>query len=276
MTEYVDDFAMNEDEDEYEDEDDGGIASEDCWAVISSFFDTKGLVSQQLDSYDEFTRNTIQDIVKENGSVILEQNTPYNPDEDIDPIIKRRYEIKFGRVYLARPTHTEGDGTTVQLYPHEARLRNLTYSGAMLADIENRIMVARETTAPAEEDDDEVEVQTGITQIRWDREDIPMESDEAARVFIGKLPVMLRSELCHLRDATDEGLFGLNECPYDQGGYFVINGSEKVLIAQERSAANIVQVFRKKQGPIPWIAEIRSAVEKGTRLVSMRLMLMME
>lgn len=181
MTEYVDDFAM--DEDEYEDEEDGAITSEDCWAVISSFFDTKGLVSQQLDSYDEFTRNTIQDIVKENGSVILEQNTPYNPDEDVDPIIKRRYEIKFGRVYLARPTHTEGDGTTVQLYPHEARLRNLTYSGAMLADIENRIMVARETTAPAEDDDDETEGQSGgVTQIRWDREDIPMDSDESARV----------------------------------------------------------------------------------------------
>jgi DNA-directed RNA polymerase II subunit RPB2 len=119
-------------DDEYEDEE-NRVLPEDCWAVISSFFDTKGLVSQQLDSYDEFTRNTIQDIVKENGSVILEQNTPYNPDEEENPIIKRRYEIKFGRVYLARPTHTEGDGTTVQLYPHEARLRNLTYSGAMLA-----------------------------------------------------------------------------------------------------------------------------------------------
>ena len=68
-------------EDEYEDEE-NRVLPEDCWAVISSFFDTKGLVSQQLDSYDEFTRNTIQDIVKENGSVILEQNTPYNPDED--------------------------------------------------------------------------------------------------------------------------------------------------------------------------------------------------
>ena len=67
-------------DDEYEDEE-NRVLPEDCWAVISSFFDTKGLVSQQLDSYDEFTRNTIQDIVKENGSVILEQNTPYNPDE---------------------------------------------------------------------------------------------------------------------------------------------------------------------------------------------------
>ena len=259
-------------EDEYEDEiDQGAITSEDCWAVISSFFDTKGLVSQQLDSYDEFTRNTIQDIVKENGSVILEQNTPYNPEEDIDPIIKRRYEIKFGRVYLARPTHTEGDGTTVSLYPHEARLRNLTYSGAMLADIENRIMIAKETQAPAEGEEEDMEVTNamgGMTQIKWEREDMPMDDEAAARVFIGKLPVMLRSELCHMRNQTDEALFSFNECPYDQGGYFIINGSEKVLIAQERSAANIVQVFRKKQGPIPWTAEIRSAVEKGTRLIS--------
>jgi len=253
-----------EDEEEYYEEDDG-ITSEDCWNVITSFFDTKGLVSQQLDSYDEFTRNTIQDIVSENGQVILEQNTPYNPDEDDNPIIKRRYIINFGRVFLARPTHVEGDGSTNQLYPHEARLRNLTYSSAMMADIDNKIMVARETTAVTTEGDDETET-FGTTSIKWEREDEP--DGATARVFIGKLPVMLRSELCHLRNQTDEALFGLNECPYDQGGYFVINGSEKVLIAQERSAANIVQVFRKKQGPVPWVAEIRSAVEKGTRLIS--------
>jgi DNA-directed RNA polymerase II subunit RPB2 len=256
------DYEVDMEDEEYYEEDDG-IAGEDCWAVISAFFDTKGLVSQQLDSYDEFTRNTIQDIVSENGQVILEQNTPYNPDDDDDPIIKRRYIIKFGRVYLARPTHVEGDGTTNQLYPHEARLRNLTYSSAMMAEIENKIMVARETTVMAE-GDEETEA-FGSTSIKWERED---EDAGVGRVFIGKLPVMLRSELCHLRNQTDEALFGLNECPYDQGGYFVINGSEKVLIAQERSAANIVQVFRKKQGTVPWVAEIRSAVEKGTRLIS--------
>ncbi|KAF2637389.1 second largest subunit of RNA polymerase II [Massarina eburnea CBS 473.64] len=256
---------MEDDEIYEEEEEEEAITSESCWTVITSFFDTKGLVSQQLDSYDEFTRNTIQDIVSENGNVILEQNQPYDPDIDRDPIIKRRYIITFGRVFLARPTHTEGDGSTNQLYPHEARLRNLTYSSAMMAAIDNKIMVARETTVEPDEDDENTE-NVGGTQIRWEREDEP--DQDAAQVFIGKLPVMLRSELCHLRNQTDEALFGLNECPYDQGGYFVINGSEKVLIAQERSAANIVQVFRKKQGPIPWIAEIRSAVEKGTRLIS--------
>ncbi|KAF2273412.1 DNA-dependent RNA polymeras-like protein II second largest subunit [Westerdykella ornata] len=259
-------------EDEYYDEDDPIITAEDCWTVITSFFDTKGLVSQQLDSYDEFTRNTIQDIVRENGNVILDQNTPYNPDDGGSPILKRRYQISFGRVFLARPSHTEGDGTTQSLYPHEARLRNLTYSGAMLADITSKVSVAREAPVgmtDGDDDDEEIEGIGGVrTGVKWEVEDTGDMGDAEAKVFIGKLPVMLRSELCWLRNQTDEALFALNECPYDQGGYFVINGSEKVLIAQERSAANIVQVFRKKQGPIPWTAEIRSAVEKGTRLIS--------
>jgi len=61
----------------------------------------------------------------------------------------------------------------------------------------------------------------------------------------------------------------LNECPYDSGGYFIINGSEKVLIAQERMATNHVYVFAKAQpSPINFLAEIRSAVEKGGKTIS--------
>lgn len=64
--------------------------------------------------------------------------------------------------------------------------------------------------------------------------------------------------------------FGLtNPCSSLQGGYFIINGSEKVLIAQERMAANTVYVFAKAApSPISFLAEIRSAVEKGGKTVS--------
>ncbi len=79
---------------------------------------------------------------------------------------------------------------------------------------------------------------------------------------------MLKSTCCMLRNKPDEELFAHDECPYDQGGYFIINGSEKVLISQERSAGNIVQVFQKKGGPIPFVAEVRSSLEKGSRLLS--------
>ena len=80
---------------------------------------------------------------------------------------------------------------------------------------------------------------------------------------------MLRSEFCILSDLGENELYDLNECPYDSGGYFIINGSEKVLIAQERMATNHVYVFAKAQpSPINFLAEIRSAVEKGGKTIS--------
>lgn len=108
--------------------------------------------------------------------------------------------------------------------------------------------------------------QDGLTELKW--EDDPEVKQEEARVFIGKLPVMLKSKICTLRNRSEAELYAFQECPFDQGGYFIINGGEKVLIAQERSAANIVQVFKKKGSKTPVVAEIRSAVERGTRLIS--------
>lgn len=58
------------------------------------------------------------------------------------------------------------------------------------------------------------------------------------KTFIGKIPIMLRSTYCLLNGLTDRDLTELNECPLDPGGYFIINGSEKVLIAQEKMATN--------------------------------------
>ena len=64
MEEYDDEYA----EDAYYDAEEG-ITSEDCWTVISSFFESKGLVSQQLDSFDEFISTTMQELVEEQGQV---------------------------------------------------------------------------------------------------------------------------------------------------------------------------------------------------------------
>lgn len=77
---------------------------------------------------------------------------------------------------------------------------------------------------------------------------------------MGKVPVMVRSKFCHLRNLQDNEIVrDAKECLYDQGGYFVINGGEKVIIAQERMANNIVLVFhRKPPSKFSWVAEIRS------------------
>jgi DNA-directed RNA polymerase II subunit RPB2 len=256
---------MQDYEEEYGDEyygDEGEeITAEDCWTVISSFFESKGLVSQQLDSFDEFVCVTIQELVSEIGQVAVDSNVAVAEDEE-NPVVMRRYEIIFGNVLLGKPVHVENEGPGTLMLPQEARLRNLTYSIPLYVQMHKKISVAREKPVDPDSPDQK------DNQLEWEieHEDDPNRSE---KVFIGKLPMMLKSKYCALHGLTEQQLYNVNECPYDQGGYFIINGSEKVLIAQERSAANIVQVFKKAPpSPTPYVAEIRSAVEKGSRLIS--------
>ncbi|KAK0701206.1 hypothetical protein B0T21DRAFT_379147 [Apiosordaria backusii] len=258
---------------------DDQITPEDCWDVISAYFDMKGLVSQQIDSFDEFTSSTIQSLVDEYADLTLDHPNP--GDDQGRDIALRRYDIHFGNVMISKPTLTEISGETTSLLPYECRDRNLTYSAPMYCRVGKRARVAINEPIPLNELDDEQQElmrETGEhpMTIRWEDEESDMrgegskdDEDKADLIFLGKLPVMVKSQICHLYGEDDESLFILNECPYDQGGYFIINGSEKVLIAQERSAANIVQVFKKPPGgSVSYQAEIRSALEKGSRLIS--------
>ncbi|KAL4917115.1 hypothetical protein BDW62DRAFT_211468 [Aspergillus aurantiobrunneus] len=259
-------------EEEYYDDLDEGITSEDCWTVISSFFDTKGLVSQQLDSFDEFISSTMQELVEEQGQVTLDQTLPPAEDE-IDPVVVRRYELKFGTVMLSRPSVTEGDGATTIMLPQEARLRNLTYASPLYLGITKKIMEGRERLVADRDDEDMMDSnedrKSAGTYLQWEQKELSPDQAKEETVFIGKIPIMLKSKYCILKDLGEQALYNWNECPYDSGGYFIINGSEKVLIAQERSAGNTVQVFKKAPpSPTPYVAEIRSAVEKGSRLLS--------
>lgn len=80
---------------------------------------------------------------------------------------------------------------------------------------------------------------------------------------------MLRSTYCMLAECGSKDLAEMGECPYDQGGYFVINGSEKVLIAQEKMSNNHVYVFKKAEpSKYSYVAEIRSCLETGSRPTS--------
>ncbi|VDP96986.1 unnamed protein product [Trichobilharzia regenti] len=106
--------------------------------------------------------------------------------------------------------------------PNDARLRNLTYAAPLYVDVMKRII-----------------------------RDSAVEEKPLEKKFIGKIPIMLRyvsysvivficcrSTYCLLSVMSDRDLAELNECPLDPGGYFIINGSEKVLIAQEKMATN--------------------------------------
>ncbi|QPG74030.1 DNA-dependent RNA polymerase II [Brettanomyces nanus] len=280
---------------EYAIPEEDAISTEDCWTVISSFFEAKGLVSQQLESFEEFVESSIQELVLEDKKLILDQPAQHITEDDD---INRRYEITFGDIFLSKPSQTEADGTTSTLLPQEARLRNLTYSAPLYVEMKKMVKES------LDDDDTTAPTASSSSQVQWYREGeitkyrngavhdlIPIpasfndEEDnvvdekhgtkfhtsgaETQTIFIGKVPIMLKSKFCTLYGLTEDELYEIRECPYDMGGYFIINGSEKVLIAQERSAANIVQVFKKPPpSPISHIAEIRSALEHGSRLIS--------
>ena len=251
-----------------EEEEEQNITSEDCFKVIGSFFESKGLVSMQIESFNEFMRSTMQDLVNEQKSVTLDQMVPQDED-DPNPIVIKRHEVSFGKISLSSPTVTEGEGTTMDLMPNEARLRGLTYSSAVYVNMQRKTYAARER--PWGEMGEKGVLEESGQELFWQED--PNDREDPQDIFLGKVPIMLKSSTCHLlikdRFSTEKDLHAWGECPYDQGGYFIINGSEKVLIAQERSAGNIVQVFNKASpSPFSHLAEIRSVVDKGNRMMS--------
>mmetsp|Transcript_26160 Transcript_26160/g.85938 ORF Transcript_26160/g.85938 Transcript_26160/m.85938 type:complete len:1224 (+) Transcript_26160:40-3711(+) len=227
-----------------EEEEEEEITADDSWVVISSYFEQKGLVRQQLDSFDEFMENTMQEIVDEAGDIVVESQNQYMPGQE--GFTKRRYKINFGQIYLSKPMMTESNGDTDTLFPKEARLRNLTYSAPLYVDMSKT-----------------------VTEIDEDGNEDQGEPEEYGKIFIGKVPIMLRSNYCSLFDHSDKDLMDLGECPYDQGGYFIINGSEKVLIAQEKMSTNHVYVFKKRQpAKHSFVCEIRSMPDSFSRVAS--------
>nr|XP_057929081.1 LOW QUALITY PROTEIN: uncharacterized protein LOC131129481 [Doryrhamphus excisus] len=210
------------------------VRDEDTWSAIDAHFNQMGLVRQQLDSFNEFINRTMQEIVDEDNTVTV-SSIPSAGRESSKSIT-----LKFGNVHVSKPpTITEADGTTRHLLPLEARLRDLTYNCSVFLDITRT-------------------VKDGNSSQDYFHKMTP----------IGNIPIMLRSNFCCLDGLTDRNLAQVGECPFDSGGYFIVNGSEKVLIAQERMATNVIHVFEKKDANFTYYSEIRSTPQKGSKTPS--------
>eukprot|EP00884_Botryococcus_braunii_P011399 jgi/Botrbrau1/2025/Bobra.0047s0009.1 len=151
-------------------EEDAEITQEDAWAVISAFFEEKGLVRQQLDSFNEFINTSMQEIVDEHSDIIIKPESQHNPGAA--EVEDKEYRIKFGQIYLSKPTMTEADGETCVLFPKEARLRNLTYAAPLYVDMSKSVVV-----------------QTPEGEVEEEKQDYE-------KIFIGEVPIMLRSSYC--------------------------------------------------------------------------------
>lgn len=154
--------------------------------------------------------------------------------------------VKFGALTFAYPAYTEANNQLVTLWPHEARLRDLTYNAQLYA-----------------------EVTTTIHREPMNGQQAPAPDVKSFTTKMAKIPVMLRSNLCLLSSHEKPGErepYRRMECAYDEGGYFVVNGSEKAVLAQERMANNMINVFQKqKDAKFSWVAEVRCAPEGASR-----------
>lgn len=244
----------------------GDITQEQVWSVITAYFDEKGLVRQQLDSFDYFLQHSLQTVIDENHELkIIPQNQfMVGPDDGEGVGEDEYYTLDFRQVYLSYPVMREFDGLVTQLYPNEARLRNLTYSAPLYCDIEFtkwRVEHDEDVKRQRYEEDPTANVDNEVDGSRL----------KISQEFIGDVPIMLRSSRCNLSGAgsgalTDKELTELGECVFDQGGYFIINGSEKVLVAQERLNGNTVYCFKRRAGDKhSWQCDIRSCFDGNPR-----------
>ncbi len=150
-------------------------------------------------------------------------------NKDIEPTIIphniSEFKIRFDKIWVTKPEIIEADGSKRPIYPIEARLRKISYSAPVYIEVSAHI--------------------NGIQR-------------ESFTTQIGSLPIMLRSKYCHLHNLTREELIEKGEDPDDLGGYFIVNGTERVLINIEDLAPNKFLVEKPSTGISPFVGKIFS------------------
>lgn len=218
------------------------IEKEEGFNLIKQFYDQTHFVNHQIDTYNDFITRGIQDIVRreppiEVNNIRIEFNHVYI---DKPKFIKKTRDNTFINNIAGNCIETTEDAEPIKdgqkvivnyvntpLYPNEARKRNINYDGTIYVSVT-------------------------VTNIETNKK------TEHHQISIGKIPVMLRSNVCRLSENNKESK---QECVNDFGGYFIIKGKERVLIGQLRRAYNKVYVER---GPDDeYMAEIRSMNEQG-------------
>jgi len=201
------------------------------WTIIDTYFRDNGYYKSQhqIDSFNEFITSD------ENGiRMIIKRNNPLTifKGETSDSKFIYEMEIYFGEtldeingeiiegadnIFITSPViyDKETDKSTY-MYPNEARLKSLTYKTCVYCNIGIKYIFKQEG--------DRIVVKN-----------FPKQN-------IGCIPIMLHSKLCILNKLDPIKLSEMGECPYDQGGYFVIKGKEKVFLSQENKVNNILYI----------------------------------
>src|SRR3990167_4870336 len=169
------------------------------------------------------------DIDSFNNFIDKELNNIVEENREIIPTIIPHnideFKIRLDKIWVEKPKMIEADGSSRNIYPIEARLRKITYSAPCWITVSAHI--------------------NGVQRESFDTQ-------------IGNLPIMLKSKWCHLNKLSREELIERGEDPDEPGGYFIINGTEKVLITIEDLASNKFLVEKDNTGTVAFAGKLFS------------------
>ena len=210
---------------------------EEPYSIIESYFigqHLDRLVRHQLESYNHFINYQLPKTIKQFNPVVIHSENDYIVDKDkyILEVV-----IEFDNFKLYPPQIHENNGATKMMLPSEAKLRNFTYASTMTVDIHINYVIRN-------------------TELM----DTPhIIKKVLPKINIGKMPIMLKSAICVLTQYKHINPKHTEECNMDCGGYFIIKGSEKTVLCQERAAENKIYCFDgKNTTKWNWFAEIKS------------------
>ena len=174
-------------------------------------------------SFVDSSIESFNNFIEKELQKIVEDNKEIEPT--IIPPDVDEFKIRFDKVWVTKPELTEADGSKRAIYPVEARLRKISYSAPMFIEVSAHI--------------------NGVQR-------------ESFTTLIGNIPIMLKSKFCHLYGLNREEIIEKGEDPDDPGGYFIINGTEKVLINVEDLASNNLLVEKTTTGTSEFIGKVFS------------------
>jgi DNA-directed RNA polymerase II subunit RPB2 len=182
----------------------------DEWKLLDVYFRDHmyPFTKHHLDSFRQFLKVHIPETIKSyNPITMLKLNNEGEESFKVDVYVGGKDGT---RLYIDRPTHLDNEGKQMLLSPQDARLLNLTYSTKIYADI----------------------------QVIYNKDDAEPIEKIFPHTLIGSIPLMLHSDQCMLHGQGSKILRSFGECPMDPGGYFIIDGKEKVIVSQERITTN--------------------------------------
>jgi DNA-directed RNA polymerase II subunit RPB2 len=218
------------------------MSDEERFKMIDTYFQDTTLVNHHISSVNNFYNKDIPKVFRDMNPI--KYYSEYN-----ERLKKYRYETRIyiggkdvDKIYYGKPVIFDEDNKHY-MFPNEARLRNMTYGVSIHYDVDIELVI----------NDSEEPILIGKT--------LPA----ADHFFLGLFPIMLRSDLCILNKMPKEARYTMGECNHDYGGYFIIDGKEKVLVPQEKFSNNMIYIRTVNDNVHDFSVEVRSVSENTSK-----------